>query len=338
MKASVAIATFRRKALLEKLIVALEHQTIAHDDYEIIVCDSGSNDGTSEMIGQMSAKFGNIRYINLAINTLSSKRNVGTDGAQAPIVIFIDDDVLPDKGFVEAHLNAHEGAIDTVFCGMVRFPEELVRTSNYFRFRDSRHPGPDRPDIRDEDMPHQNMSVMNLSFRKAEILKVGYVSEAFTRYGGEDHDFAYRIHKAGLRIALVRDALIFHYEAGGNVEQYSRKLYYLGRYGFGVLNRLHPEYVNLTKYKYLEPVQQVDSYRLKAAKLIVRVTVNPFFAYVIRKFLIATDSIPCLYFPRLFRYVFASDYKQGTFDRRESDGESVPGDTNGYSWFEKMSA
>ena len=164
LKISVAIATWQRKTLLSRLILALEEQTVPRDDYEIIVCDSGSADGTSEMMVELCKRFTNIKYINLPINTLSAKRNEGIRRASAPIVLFMDDDLQPVKPFLEAHLRAHNAGENVVFCGQIRFPAKWIERSNYFRYRDSRHLGHTRPEINHMDIPYMMLVVMNLSF------------------------------------------------------------------------------------------------------------------------------------------------------------------------------
>src|SRR5450432_3735905 len=88
---SVTIATYRRRALLEQVIQAVENQSIARDEYEVIVCDSASGDGTSEMMTRLMMNYPNLRYADLDINTLAAKRNAGINLARAELVIFLDD-------------------------------------------------------------------------------------------------------------------------------------------------------------------------------------------------------------------------------------------------------
>ena len=62
---SICISTWCRKRLLEEIIHLLQDQTIhGKVDYEIIVCDSYSHDGTKEVMEELCKRYSNIRYLN----------------------------------------------------------------------------------------------------------------------------------------------------------------------------------------------------------------------------------------------------------------------------------
>ncbi len=91
-KISVIIATFKRPALLKKAIKSVQEQDFK--DLEIIVSDDHSNDGTAELVAQMSQKDERIKY------TLNSRykqgpngnKNNGLDHANGEFISFLDDD------------------------------------------------------------------------------------------------------------------------------------------------------------------------------------------------------------------------------------------------------
>lgn len=299
-------------------------QTIPRYQYEIIVCDSGSADGTDEMMQDFCNLHSNLIYIGNAPNILAAKRNAGIRRASAPIVIFMDDDVIPVRGFIEAHLNAHQGRAGVVFSGNVRFPEEWVRRSNYFHFRDSRHIGPGRPDIDFRDVPFKNLVVMNLSFKKAEVLdRVGFVSEEFIGYGSEDTEFGYRIWKAGLKIEFNEKALVYHYEHGGSIDGFVKKMYHTSRDSMPNLQRLAPGCMEYTKAKLLEPITDNDGLINKIKKSVLRVFMYKKFFGAVKSYLKWTDGRPVFYNPYLFRYLSACAYLYGCEDRKLVEGKKV---------------
>ena len=234
---SVCIATWCRKDDLIQIVDRLEHQTLERDLYEIIIVDSGSVDGTEEAIKNESKKYENIVYIKDAPNILASKRNVGIKHSKGNVVVFMDDDVYPEKGFLEAHYRANKDNDNTFFCGQIRFDEKLVANSNYYRFRDEQHLVSEDAG---KDLPFNKIVVMNLSFKKQFIEKVGFVNEHFIGYGCEDMEFGFRIKQLGFRLEYLPDALAIHREKSSSIKEYGSKLYKTGLYGMRILKQECP--------------------------------------------------------------------------------------------------
>ena len=337
---SVTIATFRRRALLERVIRAVENQTVPRDQYEVIVCDSESGDGTREMMDGLMGEFSNLRYVDLEINTLAAKRNAGVREARAGLVIFLDDDAVAAPGFVAGHLAAHREGSDRFVCGNVRFPEAWIAESNYFRFRDSRHLGPSRPEVDLEDIPYHMIVVMNCSFRREDVLnRVGLVSEEFQRYGGEDYEFGYRVAQAGLKIRFAPEATVEHYEHGGSIRQYMKKRYITSRDSLPVLYRLAPGSRQTALSWLLETPTEDDASRHRLAQSAMRLILSPGLINLAERVLEATDKLRWFYSPLLFRYAFAGAMLRGIRDR-ERGQHQVPADgplarhAGGGGWFE----
>ena len=338
---SVAIATFRRRELLRKVICAVENQSVARDQYEVIVCDSSSGDGTSEMMSGLMAEFPNLRYIDLDVNTLAAKRNAGVRDARAGLIIFLDDDAVPAPEFVAGHLEAHHAGARQFVCGNVRFPEAWVERSNYFRFRNSRHLGPERPDVDLDNIPYHMIVVMNGSFRKEDIVnQVGPVSEEFQRYGGEDFEFGYRVARAGLKIRFAPEATVDHFEHGGSIRQYMKKLYITSRDSLPVLYRLAPGSRETSLSRLLETPLELDRWQGRFTQSVMRIVLSPPLIDLAESILEATDGRRWFYSPLLFRYAFAGAMLRGIRDRERGQvpnrGGAVLSKTGdrGGGWFE----
>lgn len=227
-KISICIATWKRKDKLKKILYMLENQTMAQNDYEIIVADSNSNDGTCEVVKKLQQEFDNIVYIPNSKNILAAKRNDGIKTSQSDIIVFIDDDVFPTKNFIYSHYHANQNPHNTFFCGQIRFNPKKVKTSNYYKFRDEQHLKHSDTGF---DLPFNRIVVMNLSFRKEYISVVGNMDERFLGYGCEDIEFGYRVIKNGFKLRYLESALAYHEEESSNIEEYGKKLYKSGLYG-----------------------------------------------------------------------------------------------------------
>lgn len=238
VKISACIATWKRADKLKDIILLLENQTIPQADYEIVVVDSKSPDHTKKTVLELQQRFDNIVYVEDADNVLAAKRNIGVERAKGDVIIFMDDDVYPTPGFMEAHLKANSQPERTFFCGQIRFPQEDVDRSNYYYFRDRQHLK--EKDI-GKDLPFNNIVVMNLSFRKEYFGKTGKVDERFIGYGCEDIEFGWRVKKAGFHLKYLPDALAIHREDSSSIVEYGNKLYKSGLYGARILKEVSPE-------------------------------------------------------------------------------------------------
>jgi GT2 family glycosyltransferase len=311
------MATWCRKDYLSIIIDALEKQTLPQNKYEIMVCDSYSNDGTDLLMNELCAKYKNLKYINTDKNVLAVKRNICIEAAIAPIVVLMDDDVFPTDKFLEAHLSAHKGVKNTVFCGQVRFPEEWVKSSNYYKYRDSCHLNEKHRDVY-KNLPFNKIVVMNMSFKKNEILnKVGLFCEKFIGYGGEDTEFGYRIWKSGMKLVYLKEALVYHREKSPSIISFGEKYFRSGRDGAKVLNLINPDILRNTQLVYFEDSLLNKSILFKFKKTIYRIFVNKTIANIVGFFLIKTDRISFLYNAKLYRYYLAYKFKEGKLAQKD---------------------
>jgi len=90
---SVIMPTFNRKDILIENMMHLQGQS--YDNFELVVCDDGSNDGTEIVIDEMRKRFPDypIKYINTGHKGygLAKARNMGIIEAAGDILVFCDD-------------------------------------------------------------------------------------------------------------------------------------------------------------------------------------------------------------------------------------------------------
>ncbi len=99
-KVSVIIPTFNRRDFLKEALESLFSQT--YRDFEIIVVDDGSTDGTGEMIEK---EYRNIKYIYQENRGPSAARNRGIKEAAGEYITFLDSDDLWLKNKLEEEIN-----------------------------------------------------------------------------------------------------------------------------------------------------------------------------------------------------------------------------------------
>lgn len=318
--ASIAIATWNRCNLLAELILSLENQTLPRDDYVINVYDSSSPDGTRQVVEELAAIYDNIHYINVDVNSPAHKRNVAISETTTPIIIFMDDDMLAYPQLVDAHVRAQKSANGVAYCGQVRFPTRLVQSSNYFRFRDSRHLGPMRSGLDLENLPFQFIVIMNMSAKVEELRsKVGLFSEDFRSYACEDYEYGYRLAKAGIRMAYLEDALAIHREASHGVAVFSNKLRSMARESVPVLKQLVPAEELAGRTFDLEPITPAEELTTRLRKQLAQGMMNRQLAHLIQRYLEMTDKMPFFYSSALYQYLLAEAYYEGVQQRPQEN-------------------
>lgn len=99
---SMIIPTYNKLSRLKLLISSLENQTYV-GDFEIIIINDGSNDGTAEYLNQLRLPF-RLKHAYTSRKGRSAARNEGIKLSEGSLLIFVDDDVLMCPGFIEEHV------------------------------------------------------------------------------------------------------------------------------------------------------------------------------------------------------------------------------------------
>jgi GT2 family glycosyltransferase len=128
MFASVILCTYNRVHLLERVLRSLACQTVTSEQFEIIVVDDGSTDGTAALCERAGRDLPNMKYIAMAKNLgLAAAGNRGIRSARGEVLLFIDDDCLAQENWVECLISSLEkhplaaGAIKSPQLNYVKF-------------------------------------------------------------------------------------------------------------------------------------------------------------------------------------------------------------------------
>ena len=103
-KLSVAICTYNRAALLNRVLDSLTNQTPSNYEVEILIVDNGSTDGTSQVVNQRQVLDNRIRYVVEREPGIAYARNCALAEARGEYLAFIDDDAWADPDWLEGLL------------------------------------------------------------------------------------------------------------------------------------------------------------------------------------------------------------------------------------------
>jgi len=204
MKVSVIIPTYNRKKVLKRCLETLFNQNFSKDDYQIVLVDNGSTDGTEKMIKKLSPPC-DFLFLREERKGPHIARNLGIKHAKGEIIIFVDSDILTPPDFIKEHVKFHQ-----IYGEKVIVSGPTVRTSNLMD---------DFSDIekRKKEEKFFNLSgpsfiTSNLSVRKKYLTKVGGFDEDFEGLGWHDWELGYRLTKIGLFAKRNVNAIVYHYK------------------------------------------------------------------------------------------------------------------------------
>ena len=102
IKLSVIIPTKNRCEYLRDALCSMTEQTIASEEYEVIVIDNGSTDNTKAVCEEVGKRFCNFEYYYEATPGLHVGRNLGMQLCKGEILVYADDDILVQPEWLSA--------------------------------------------------------------------------------------------------------------------------------------------------------------------------------------------------------------------------------------------
>jgi succinoglycan biosynthesis protein ExoM len=205
MDATIIITTFRRPAMLADLIVALHPQLVGRS-VEVIVVDN-CPDGSARSV--ISDAVPQIRYVHEAQSGVVHARNRGVNEAIGAYVIFLDDDEVPQAGWLDAWLRQADGVTDMSFGRIVPrhlAPCPLPLVGQIDRLFSRELEGPTGTDISNE---WAYLGTGNAMFSRARSLPDADPFDIrFNARGGEDIWLIRSLMEQGQRLLWNREALV----------------------------------------------------------------------------------------------------------------------------------
>jgi glycosyltransferase involved in cell wall biosynthesis len=306
---SIVIPTWNRCNSLKNLLGSIVNQCYPSAMLEIIVVDSFSDDGTLEIVKNFCTKNPEyaLKYLNVDLNTPSHKRNIGISYASFDWLIFIDDDCILADGYFECCIKSILLISDlrAIFFGEVRYPEHLVKNSNYNRYRNSRHfIAGETPQA----VGFIKVTTMNMLCNLSALQESGLLFDLDYKFSCEDTDFSYRLGLAGFNFYTSK-ATIFHYESCKDIATYLDKCRRVYSEGYRLVQQKAPALAKQMVWRHFSPLR--NNFRRSAYYLFLGIFFNRRINYMVVRFLSITDSYRYLYFEKLFMYAIISAYIEG---------------------------
>ena len=239
---SVVIPTYNRLDTLAAVLPTLLAQDLSPRQYELLVCDSNSTDGTAPYLAELQKEHPTLRHLPAAYSGRAAARNAGIIAARGAIVLFNDADILASPDLLSTHLRRHRERTGIAVVGL----EVQVKDFPEYVFKR------DRPEARGHLHPASRKKLSwlyfltgNASVRRTDLVRAGCFDESFTGYGHEDLELGYRLQRLGIEILYEPRAVNYHWQAVSYDDQ-KEKMRLAGR-STARFYRKHPHFEVMLK-------------------------------------------------------------------------------------------
>ncbi|MAN18808.1 beta-glycosyltransferase/ family 2 [Synechococcus sp. A18-25c] len=210
---SVVIPTYNRRAILEKCLGALEQQDACGelDDYEVVVVDDGSTDGTPDWLRSNADQFPRVRLFEQSHGGPAEGRNRGVANARGDVIVFIDSDLVVTSTFLGCHARALTQQWSRSGSRLCFTYGAVINTADFD------HPTGERHKLRDLSWAY--FATGNVAIDRAVLEQSGLFDQGFRLYGWEDLELGERLRQMGVELIRCPEAVGYHWHPAFRLAQ-----------------------------------------------------------------------------------------------------------------------
>ncbi|MEB3280244.1 MAG: glycosyltransferase family 2 protein [Lyngbya sp.] len=208
---TVIIPTYNRLPILQKCLTALERQKDCSivANYEVILVDDGSTDGTLEWLQNHQQEFPHVRWFSQTHQGPAAARNLGVQQADGDTIIFIDSDLVVTENFLSAHAKALNHGYQN--SNRVFTYGRVINTCNF--------DNPTSEPYKITDFSAAYFATGNVAIARHWLIEAGLFDTRFQLYGWEDLELGVRLKQLGLTLIKCPEAVGYHWHPPFSLEQ-----------------------------------------------------------------------------------------------------------------------
>jgi len=226
---SIIIVTYNNLQYTKECLKSIGEYT-QYPNYEIIIIDNLSEDGTKDYLMSIEKEYENIRVILNNENIgFARGNNIGLREANGEYLVLLNNDTVVTKGWLSTFIKhfKRNGKTYGMFCPVTNeIGNEAKINVNYKDIKEM-HMFAEEYTLKNINRLYKDINVLAMFcviFKREVYEKVGDLDENFIRGMFEDDDYSYRIKKEGYKIACVEDVFI-HHKGGASFKKLNSEEY-----------------------------------------------------------------------------------------------------------------
>lgn len=251
---SIIIPLFNKLDLTRQCIQAILSNT-RYTNYEIILVDNGSTDGTREYVQETAKQNKKIRFILNQRNAgFAIANNQGADEANGEYLLFLNNDTEVQAGWLRTLVEVAEDnpAVGAVGNKLL-YPDGTLQHAGVVLVEDRLHGDPllathnfykeagDKPEA-NRLMTYQALSAACLLTRRELFGKLGGFDPGYWN-GYEDVDLCFRLAREGYKLVYQPHSVVIHYESQSGEERWKKVKQNINRLHQKWLGKVQPDLI-----------------------------------------------------------------------------------------------
>jgi GT2 family glycosyltransferase len=196
---SIVIPTLVRSPAIREVVAGLGRQDPPLRDVEVLVV-LDANAPADSALARSLAEGSTLRLLRAQRGGASGARNAGWRAARAPLILFLDDDIVPVRRLVAEHLRWHQRNPEPEIgvLGLVKWSPR-VKVTAFMRWLETGIQF-EYGTIDDTEVGWQRFYSCNISVKREMLERVGGFDEERFPYGYEDLELGRRLSEHGFRL------------------------------------------------------------------------------------------------------------------------------------------
>ena len=261
MDFSIVIASKNEIEYIQKCIESIYSQDYK-GDYEVLIIDGMSTDGTQEKLLELQKKYKFKLYKNEKVNAAAG-RNIGIKNAKGKYISFIDADAIADKSWLTETKKCFEHRKDAAGVGGPdHLPKDSTERSKMIGWvmssplaRGGKLNPSTQHSLLEEEKTADHIPTCNLCIKKEILEKIGFFDEEFVK--GQDLELNYRINKAGHKLIYSPKVKVVHYRKH-HTKDFTKQIYKWAKAKVAIIKK--HGFDGITSHIYLWPAYLIAGF------------------------------------------------------------------------------